>query len=106
MAEPSEKAQYLASLFIDGYGGAAQLEHRLQLISSWTIKPGARVLEIGCGQGECTVALADAVGATGHVDAIDPGSPDYGESEARPLSSYPTPSFTSSLNPSPSNLRS
>jgi len=36
------------------------------------------VLEIGCGQGDSTVVLADAVGETGHVDAYDPASPDYG----------------------------
>lgn len=31
-----------------------------------------------CGQGDCTIVLADAVGEGGHVDAVDPGSPDYG----------------------------
>lgn len=58
---------------------AWQQAHRLQLLSFWDIKPGSRVLELGCGQGDCTVPLADAVGETGHVDAVDPGAADYGK---------------------------
>jgi SAM-dependent methyltransferase len=56
----------------------AQVEHRLELINAWRIAPGSRILEIGCGQGTCTNVLAEAVGANGHIDAVDPGSPDYG----------------------------
>lgn len=56
----------------------AQMEHRVDLVQYWDIQPGSRVLEIGCGQGDTTTVLADAVGEHGHVDAIDPGSPDYG----------------------------
>ncbi|KAL2074999.1 hypothetical protein VTL71DRAFT_8779 [Oculimacula yallundae] len=56
----------------------SQLAHRQELIAYWDIKEGSRVLEIGCGQGDTTVALADAVGETGSVVALDPGSPDYG----------------------------
>jgi len=56
----------------------AQMAHRLSLLSYWSIHPGSRVLEIGCGQGDTTIVLADAVGPTGHVDAIDPGDPTYG----------------------------
>ena len=37
------------------------------------------MLEIGCGQGDTTVALADAVGEEGSVVALDPGRPDYGK---------------------------
>jgi ubiquinone/menaquinone biosynthesis C-methylase UbiE len=54
------------------------MEHRLELLSFWDIKAGSRVLELGCGQGDCTIPLADAVGETGHVHAVDPGAPDYG----------------------------
>lgn len=57
----------------------SQLAHRQELIAYWDIQPGSRVLEIGCGQGDTTVALADAVGENGKVVAIDPGSPDYGK---------------------------
>jgi len=55
------------------------MTHRLSLVSLFDIQPDSRVLEIGCGQGDCTVVLADAVGdGGGHVDAVDPGAPDYG----------------------------
>src|SRR5690606_21069606 len=55
-----------------------QLQHRLDLVDAFEITEGMRVLEIGCGQGDTTVALADAVGKDGHVVAIDIASPDYG----------------------------
>src|ERR1700761_6763286 len=34
-------------------------------------KPGERVLDIGCGCGETTCLLADAVGGNGHVTGLD-----------------------------------
>jgi SAM-dependent methyltransferase len=50
-----------------------------QLIAAeWGIPAGARVLEIGCGQGDLTAVLADAVGPEGHVTACDPAGPGYG----------------------------
>ncbi len=55
-----------------------QLQHRFALVEAFTIQPGMRVLEIGCGQGDTTVVLADAVGADGHVIAIDIAPGDYG----------------------------
>lgn len=60
---------------------AAQAAHRINILNSWgpdVIKPGSRVLEIGCGQGNCTAVLAEAVGPAGHVDGYDPAPPDYG----------------------------
>ena len=39
---------------------------------------GAQIIEIGCGQGETTVALAAAVGASGRVLAVDNGPAEYG----------------------------
>jgi len=64
----------------------SQALHRIRLINSWgtAIRPGTRVLELGCGQGTCTQALAEAVSASdsesrsGHITAVDPGDPDYG----------------------------
>lgn len=56
-----------------------QLTHRLSLVEAFQIYPGAKVLEIGCGQGDTTVALADAVGEGGHVTSIDIAPADYGE---------------------------
>ena len=55
-----------------------QQTHRRALVSFWDIKPGSRVLELGGGQGDCTIVLAEAVGETGHVDVVDPGAADYG----------------------------
>ncbi|KAI0674197.1 S-adenosyl-L-methionine-dependent methyltransferase [Trametes maxima] len=56
----------------------SQIEQRVQLVEAWNVKPGEKVLEIGCGQGDCTVALAAAVGEEGSVTAVDPASLDYG----------------------------
>ncbi|KAF8182960.1 S-adenosyl-L-methionine-dependent methyltransferase [Pholiota molesta] len=44
----------------------------------WRDFPGMKVLELGCGQGDCTIALASTVGENGSVDAVDPAPPDYG----------------------------
>lgn len=49
-----------------------QFEHRVNIVKSWNIPPGSRILEIGPGQGDCTIVLATAVGESGHVDAVDP----------------------------------
>ncbi|KAF7316922.1 Methyltransf-25 domain-containing protein [Mycena chlorophos] len=78
MSDPNP-AERLASL--SGYGpqvGVAQPAYRLQIVAKWPIAEGLRVLELGCGQGDMTTVLADAVGANGHVDAVDPGALDYG----------------------------
>ncbi|GBE84691.1 hypothetical protein SCP_0606700 [Sparassis crispa] len=56
-----------------------QIEERVELMRAWDIQPGENVLEIGCGQGDCTVTLAAAVGEKGTVTAIDPARLDYGE---------------------------
>ncbi|KAK3295186.1 uncharacterized protein B0H64DRAFT_474192 [Chaetomium fimeti] len=64
----------------------SQAVHRINLINAWApaIGPGTRVLELGCGQGTCTQALAEAVSSpdhpasSGHITAVDPGAPDYG----------------------------
>lgn len=55
-----------------------QLKHRVNLVKSFAIQKGMSVIEVGCGQGDTTVALADAVGESGRVLAIDIASPDYG----------------------------
>jgi len=50
----------------------------MDLVHSFQIEQGMRVLEIGCGQGDTTAALAHAVGEHGFITAIDIASPDYG----------------------------
>ncbi|PYI12909.1 hypothetical protein BO99DRAFT_373303 [Aspergillus violaceofuscus CBS 115571] len=56
----------------------SQTVHRLQLLQHWNIPTGAKVLEIGCGQGDCTTVLASAVGEQGKVVAVDPADLGYG----------------------------
>lgn len=55
-----------------------QTAHRLKLVQFWGIKEGSRILEVGCGQGDTTAALAFAVGEQGLVRGIDIASPNYG----------------------------
>ncbi len=47
-------------------------------VDRWGIFDGATVLEVGCGQGDTTAVLAEAVGEDGLIIATDPASPDYG----------------------------
>ncbi|KAH8551839.1 S-adenosyl-L-methionine-dependent methyltransferase [Umbelopsis sp. PMI_123] len=55
-----------------------QTRHRIKLVKEWEISDSSSVLEIGCGQGDTTIVLADAVGAKGKVTAIDIAEEDYG----------------------------
>lgn len=56
----------------------AQIRFRQELVKKWGVEPGQRILEIGCGQGDMTVALADAIGEQGFVVAVDSANPSYG----------------------------
>jgi 2-polyprenyl-3-methyl-5-hydroxy-6-metoxy-1,4-benzoquinol methylase len=56
----------------------SQTVHRLVLLQHWNISAGSKVLELGCGQGDCTTVLASAVGDEGNVVAVDPADLDYG----------------------------
>jgi ubiquinone/menaquinone biosynthesis C-methylase UbiE len=75
-----DTAEFMAKyrLFEEDTIQQVQPQHRLDLIKVFDIQKVMRVLEIGCGQGDTTVALADAVGEYGSVVAIDIASPDYG----------------------------
>jgi SAM-dependent methyltransferase len=55
-----------------------QTRMRKKIVDAWGIRPGSRILEIGCGQGDLTAVLAHACGPEGHVDAFDPARPGYG----------------------------
>ncbi|MEU6500379.1 methyltransferase domain-containing protein [Streptomyces californicus] len=59
-------------------GQLIQTRHRAALVASWDIAPGSTVLELGCGQGDTTAVLAEAVGPGGRVVAVDPADPSYG----------------------------
>ena len=56
----------------------SQTLHRLELLRYWNIPIGSKVLELGCGQGDCTTVLAHAVGEQGSVVAVDPAELNYG----------------------------
>ncbi|NED77248.1 methyltransferase domain-containing protein [Streptomyces sp. SID9944] len=55
-----------------------QTRHRAALVAGWGIAPGSTVLELGCGQGDMTAVLAEAVGPRGRVTAVDVADPSYG----------------------------
>lgn len=55
-----------------------QTAFRMAAVERWGIKPGAKVLEVGCGQGDMTAVLADAVGKEGFVTAVDSAKPSEG----------------------------
>ena len=80
LRSPEELVTFLLHLppYSDPKHNLASITHRQNLVKIWAIPPGAKVLELGCGQGDFTVPLADAVGPTGHVVAADPMPPDYG----------------------------
>ncbi|MCJ1420209.1 hypothetical protein MMC32_006566 [Xylographa parallela] len=80
---PTPDLNHLTSLYIDPDNqlpvAQTQCLHRTHIIHDiWAIPAGSKVLEIGPGQGDCTLVLATAVGSHGHVDAVDPCSLDYG----------------------------
>lgn len=53
------------------------------LVRFAAVKPGERVLDIGCGCGTTSFAFADAAGATGHVTGVDISAPMLGVARAR-----------------------
>ena len=59
----------------------SRIEHRIRLADFWKIYFGSRILEVGCGQGETTAALAYAVGENGFVYAVDLANENYGSPE-------------------------
>jgi len=78
----SDQTAYIASCCLhDPKHLSIQLAHtkyRLKLTVGWPIQPGSRVLEIGCGQGDCTAVLVSIVSPSGHITAVDPAVLSYG----------------------------
>ena len=77
--ERAKEVMHLACF--SGEVAEKRIEHRLRLIDFWKIYFGSRILEIGCGQGETTAALAYTVGDSGFVYAVDLANEDYGSPE-------------------------
>ena len=59
-------AQYRLDILNRIFG--PQSEHFLKLAG---IRPGMRVLDVGCGQGNMSFAISKLVGKSGHVTGID-----------------------------------
>ncbi len=51
------------------------VQQREQIFQLLDVKPGMNALDIGCGPGLTSLALAQAVGIAGHVEAIDIAPP-------------------------------
>ena len=52
-------------------GASFEVEHHAEALRLATVQEGQRVLDVACGTGRGTVGLAQAVGQTGKVDALD-----------------------------------
>ena len=61
------KQNDLTDLMYDPFGARA--------LDGASLKPGERVLDVGCGCGKTTGKLAELVGPTGHVTAVDVSVP-------------------------------
>ena len=53
-----------------------QMRHRMALVDFWEVQEGWKILEVGCGEGIMTVALADSVGDGGSVTVVDIDPPE------------------------------
>ncbi len=52
-------------------GAGFEVEHHAEALRLADVREGQRVLDVACGTGRGTVGLAQAVGMTGRVDALD-----------------------------------
>ncbi|MFC5662663.1 class I SAM-dependent methyltransferase [Kitasatospora misakiensis] len=78
MAKAPSIAAAMAAADVSADIQLAQTRYRAALVSNWGIPAGASVLEVGCGQGDMTAVLAEAVGPRGRVVAVDIADPSYG----------------------------
>lgn len=75
---PEQIAGFMAAYRFSPEAQLRQTQSRMKLVQTWSVQEGMRVLEIGCGQGDMTAVLANAVGASGQVTAVDAAGADYG----------------------------
>ncbi|MEQ1935368.1 MAG: methyltransferase domain-containing protein [Fimbriimonadaceae bacterium] len=79
MRTAEELASLMAAHAVSPDAQLTQIQYRQTLVEHWQIPEGSSVLEVGCGQGDTTIVLADAVGETGRVVAIDSAPATYGK---------------------------
>lgn len=70
-----------------------QLDHQIEVLGAEAIRAlapqvGERVLDIGCGCGQTTLALAQLVGPTGAVVGVDISQPMLEVARARPIPAH------------------
>lgn len=73
-----EIAKKMAAWEVSPEAQLKQTAFRKAVVEAFGIEAGAKALEIGCGQGDTTAVLADAVGKKGSVVAVDRAKPSYG----------------------------
>lgn len=71
--QTAEKVQKYYAWRASNYdaGASFEVEHHAEALRLAEVQAGQRVLDVACGTGRGTVGLAQAVGTTGQVDALD-----------------------------------
>jgi demethylmenaquinone methyltransferase/2-methoxy-6-polyprenyl-1,4-benzoquinol methylase len=64
-------------------GASFEVEHHAEALRLANIQEGQRVLDVACGTGRGTAGLAQAVGSTGKVDALDLSEAMLGQARAK-----------------------
>src|SRR5512136_292929 len=83
--QTAEKIQHYYSWRASNYdaGAGFEVEHHAEALRLANVQPGQRVLDVACGTGRGTVGLAQAVTATGRVDALDLSEAMLGQAQAK-----------------------